>query len=171
LKRTHADAFAGSKGADEDGNLGAEDLDFVIMAAADSEAGLSLGDTKCPVTNATFTEAMRCKCAHHVDRAGLAIILNHIWKKEKKKTANCPQYGCSGKWTELSAKFDAPFQAKVNAAAAAFKAKEVLKGSQATSQSSAGVKSREVIDLDLDEDSEEEEGEGTGAGADDPFGD
>jgi len=163
LKRSHADAFAGAgagSNAGEDRDLGAED--FVIMTGGDSEAGLSLGETKCPVTNATFTEAMRCRCAHHVDRAGLSIILNHIWKKEKKKTANCPQYGCSGKWTELSARFDAPFQDKVNAAAAAFKAKESLKGgaSQATSQGSAGSKGREVCVIDLDDDDDDDDDDG-----------
>jgi hypothetical protein len=149
LKRSHTEAFTG-----DDSDLGAED--FVIMAPAGTEGGLSLSDTKCPVTNATFTEAMRCRCAHRVDRAGLAIILNHIWKKEKKKTANCPQYGCSSKWTELTSKFDAPFQAAVNVAAAAFEAKEKLKNSQNTSQGSVGSKGREIIDLDDDSDGSNE---------------
>ena len=122
--------------------------DILDIGRSGTQEGLSLSDTKCPVTKITFVQAMRCKnCVHRVDRDGLTIMLQYEWNKNKKKTASCPVYGCSGKWTERTAYFDVHFQTAVNAATDAF--------SKLDNSQSSGKK-REVIEVDIDSDSSED---------------
>jgi hypothetical protein len=149
----------GDYGDDEFGELIEDDDDDLIYE--DTDRDLSRADATCPYSRTYFTNAMRCRCSHHLDAASLEKLLcvaeiqkaaNEKEKgrgKSKKEAAAaavscpCPVYGCDEVWTRADAQPDREFQLTVDASLQRFRSED--------DTHTATSKKMRVIDL-VDED-------------------